>query len=300
MMTMNPIIRGYLLTHKIISHTATANDFTFNLFSYDPRDDGFSLENLYETLFHEASHQYMALAVGANEALLWLNEGMATYFEGVELGPDGTVEVGLPAMRRLQTLISMFEKRERPLEQMVTDERSMSTGTPRPGASFISSTTTRHPMGYVPTPALHSPRCGSRATAILRSASSTRRSSLPPTPFELAPDAHWHPMHIGTRCTLAPDAHWHPMHIGTRCTLAPDARRGLPAPTGRQVRIHHWKLTRTPFEKFEVVVPPTTSRCQAWKCQVCPGITAMSPPGVGVRVRSTTRRMRRAAPENPV
>ena len=40
-----------------------------------------------------------------------------------------------------------------------------------------------------------------------------------------------------------------------------------------------------PFVKFEVAVPPTTSRCQAWKFRVCPATAAVGPVGVGIWVR---------------
>jgi hypothetical protein len=88
----------------------------FQLFSYDSREDGRPLESMYSFLFHEASHQYMALAVGGNEPPPWLDEGMACYFEGARLGALGEVEIGLPARERLDRLHAILQAGVRPLE----------------------------------------------------------------------------------------------------------------------------------------------------------------------------------------
>lgn len=117
-LTSNPNIRGFL--SKSVSIPTSLSDskdlsYMFQLFSYDPRSDGLPLADLYGTLFHEASHEYMALAVGANNPASWLNEGMACYFEGVQLGEGGEVLVGLPAKQRLHTLYRILVEGERPL-----------------------------------------------------------------------------------------------------------------------------------------------------------------------------------------
>ena len=101
-MAENPGVKGYI-------QFMSGGDRKFQVYSYDPRSDGLPLGDLFETLFHEASHQYMVLAVGQNDAPQWLHEGMASYFEGVELGEEGELRVGLPAMGRLQLLYQMLQ-----------------------------------------------------------------------------------------------------------------------------------------------------------------------------------------------
>jgi len=88
---------------------------TFGLYSYDPRDDGLAREDLYRILFHEASHQYMALAVAGGNAPSWLNEGMACYFEGASIDRNGEVQVGLPAYPRLDDLARELRAGRKPL-----------------------------------------------------------------------------------------------------------------------------------------------------------------------------------------
>jgi hypothetical protein len=87
------------------------DDISFELYAYDPRDDGMPLEMLDTLLFHEASHQYMALAAGAWQAPAWLNEGAACYFEGVRIDEDGRVLPGLPATHRLRALHRQLDRR---------------------------------------------------------------------------------------------------------------------------------------------------------------------------------------------
>lgn len=91
----------------------------FDLYGWDYREDASAFDELFDTLAHEASHQYMALACPV-QAPLWLNEGMACYFEGAKLWRDGTVGVGLPAMSRLQYLMYLWEDRQALLKSMLT------------------------------------------------------------------------------------------------------------------------------------------------------------------------------------
>jgi len=86
------------------------DSMSFALYSYDPRDDGGSLSGLTDVLSHEASHQYMQLSTGQTPAPLWLNEGMACFFEGAEIRADGEVRIGLPARRRMLVLPLILEK----------------------------------------------------------------------------------------------------------------------------------------------------------------------------------------------
>ena len=54
------------------------------------------------TLFHEAAHQYVSLATSA---VGWLNEGLASFFEGTRILPNGTVLMNMPADHRLFPLV---------------------------------------------------------------------------------------------------------------------------------------------------------------------------------------------------
>ncbi len=72
--------------------------------TYDPRAaHGDPLSSLWETLFHEASHQftYLALPGGGSDRPTWLNEGTASYFEGARLLANGSVEFNLVPKERL-------------------------------------------------------------------------------------------------------------------------------------------------------------------------------------------------------
>ncbi len=84
------------------------NKLESQIYGFDPRDEGRSLASLWPTLWHEASHQYMAAATEGKRAPLWLNEGMSSYFEGARMTDDFGVDVGLPAMDRLEVLVSIF------------------------------------------------------------------------------------------------------------------------------------------------------------------------------------------------
>lgn len=57
-------------------------------------------------LFHEAAHQFVSLATSA---VGWLNEGLASFFEGCRILPNGTVRMNLPANHRLFPLATRME-----------------------------------------------------------------------------------------------------------------------------------------------------------------------------------------------
>lgn len=59
------------------------------------------------TLFHEAAHQFVSLATNASG---WLNEGLASFFEGCRLLANGTVQMNLPANHRLFPLATRMEQ----------------------------------------------------------------------------------------------------------------------------------------------------------------------------------------------
>ena len=59
------------------------------------------------TLFHEAAHQFVALATTASG---WLNEGLASFFEGCRILNNGTVIMNMPANHRLFPLVDRMKK----------------------------------------------------------------------------------------------------------------------------------------------------------------------------------------------
>ncbi len=69
--------------------------------AYD--EEGFTQDTLWQTLFHEASHQFMTLLSKDRHVVpAWLNEGTASYFEGCEIKADGTIVKNAPAVHRLR------------------------------------------------------------------------------------------------------------------------------------------------------------------------------------------------------
>jgi hypothetical protein len=59
------------------------------------------------TLFHEAAHQFVGLATNA---VGWLNEGLASFFEGSRMLANGTVRTNMPANHRLFPLADRMTK----------------------------------------------------------------------------------------------------------------------------------------------------------------------------------------------
>ena len=64
-------------------------------------------EETVTTLFHEAAHQFVSLATSA---VGWLNEGLASFFEGSRILANGTVLMNLPANHRLFPLAQRMEE----------------------------------------------------------------------------------------------------------------------------------------------------------------------------------------------
>jgi Tfp pilus assembly protein PilF len=67
-------------------------------------DGGF--DNMVGTLFHEAAHQFVSLATNASG---WLNEGLASFFEGCRILSNGTVIMNLPANHRLFPMVERMQ-----------------------------------------------------------------------------------------------------------------------------------------------------------------------------------------------
>ena len=64
-------------------------------------------QGMVTTLFHEAAHQFVSLATQASG---WLNEGLASFFEGCRILPNGTVLMNMPANQRLYPLANRMEE----------------------------------------------------------------------------------------------------------------------------------------------------------------------------------------------
>ena len=68
---------------------------------------GGGLDGMVGTLFHEAAHQFVSLATTAAG---WMNEGLASYFEGSRILANGTVITNLPANHRLFPLVEKMQR----------------------------------------------------------------------------------------------------------------------------------------------------------------------------------------------
>ncbi|MDF1836975.1 MAG: hypothetical protein P1V35_03825 [Planctomycetota bacterium] len=75
--------------------------------TFDSRSQGGTIDDLWSTLFHEASHQFTR-AVLPGLLLTWLNEGTASYFEGAFLQPGGSVAKNRIPKTRLRSLYRML------------------------------------------------------------------------------------------------------------------------------------------------------------------------------------------------
>lgn len=87
--------------------------------TYDQRTDGGSLNSLWTTLYHEASHQFTS-AVWPEPIPTWLNEGTACYFEGAELRAGGRVAKNLVPPNRLRSLVALLRQGNVTLEEVIT------------------------------------------------------------------------------------------------------------------------------------------------------------------------------------
>ncbi|HET6204628.1 MAG TPA: hypothetical protein VFI25_17685 [Planctomycetota bacterium] len=67
---------------------------------------GGGFQEMVGTLFHEAAHQFVSLATNAAG---WLNEGLASFFEGSRILANGTVVTNEPADHRLFPLVERMK-----------------------------------------------------------------------------------------------------------------------------------------------------------------------------------------------
>ena len=94
---------------EFIEHTGNTDALGFfvpgqNLVAaFDPRPEGGTFRDLFETLSHEVSHQFTHM-VCRGTIPSWLNEGLATYFESAVIRPNGRVDTNLVNAGRLRNL----------------------------------------------------------------------------------------------------------------------------------------------------------------------------------------------------
>jgi tetratricopeptide (TPR) repeat protein len=67
-----------------------------------------TIRDMYRTLFHEAAHQFVSLAIPFVPG--WLNEAYASFFEGCSILSNGSVDWNKPAMHRLFPLAARLER----------------------------------------------------------------------------------------------------------------------------------------------------------------------------------------------
>lgn len=92
---------------------------------YDTRDRTGSLDDMLNTLFHEASHQFMsALTARGGYAPAWLNEGTACFFEGARALQDRRVVWPDAAAGRLASLTYMMTTDQGPGFETVVNYNS--------------------------------------------------------------------------------------------------------------------------------------------------------------------------------
>ncbi len=102
------------------------------------------------TLFHEAAHQYVSLATNAQG---WLNEGLASFFEGTRILPNGSVIMNEPADHRLAPLAKRMAKgwMEHPQDtEDPNDPNSIPTGAPT-WSMILENAYSWGPAWYAPT-----------------------------------------------------------------------------------------------------------------------------------------------------
>lgn len=115
--------------------------------TYDPRTaEGFmkqSIEELWTTLYHEASHQFTRMVW---KALIptWLNEGTASYFEGAAILPGGFVETNRIPESRLRSVVMQIGGRN-PSDPVSVDKLD-----PRPDAVDLWDVVTYFAPGSYP------------------------------------------------------------------------------------------------------------------------------------------------------
>lgn len=89
--------------------------------TFDTRTKYGHLDEMLDTLFHEASHQFMTMmSRGGGGVPSWLNEGTASFFEGAIAMADGTVLWPEAAKSRLRSLNTMTRGRGPSVREVIS------------------------------------------------------------------------------------------------------------------------------------------------------------------------------------
>ncbi len=94
---------------------------TKEVVSFDTRTTYGSLDSLLETLFHEASHQFMTFMTRGGRSPAWLNEGTSSFFEGAIAMADNRVLWPDAAIGRLRNLQFMLKEGGGPTPRQVIE-----------------------------------------------------------------------------------------------------------------------------------------------------------------------------------
>ncbi|MFT5464296.1 MAG: tetratricopeptide (TPR) repeat protein [Planctomycetota bacterium] len=127
----------------------SAGHFTGN--AVETYIDSGGFESTTGVLFHEAAHQFVSLATSAAG---WLNEGLASFFEGCRILSNGTVLMNLPASGRLFPLATRMERGWMSDANDGIDPEDASGSTPENSPTFRIVLENRYAWGppwYAPT-----------------------------------------------------------------------------------------------------------------------------------------------------
>ena len=110
-----------------------------------------SFEDMIGTLFHEAAHQFVSLATNASG---WLNEGLASFFEGCRILSNGTVLMNMPANHRLFPMVERLRVGWMSDENDGIDPKEPAKSSPKEAPTFrivLENRYTWGPPWYAPT-----------------------------------------------------------------------------------------------------------------------------------------------------
>lgn len=105
-------------------------------------------ESMLGVLFHEAAHQFVSLATNA---VGWLNEGLASFFEGTRILANGSVIMNLPADHRLFPLATRMESGWMTEEDLESMEGTEAPASAPPFNMVLENRYSWGPPWYAPT-----------------------------------------------------------------------------------------------------------------------------------------------------
>ncbi len=110
----------YVSAEKVSSSVQAFFDPRSNyVATFDPVATGLPFSALWETLFHEASHQFTD-RISYDVIPAWLHEGTSCYFEGCRLGPGSIVHRNRIPETRLETLLKVLGRGKPVLASVVS------------------------------------------------------------------------------------------------------------------------------------------------------------------------------------